>query len=164
MVRPGPTNLGVARYAPVNDKDYATRNILPTSSRPEHIYTLTIFNSICHSMDISSIVNEQSQAPQPPTQKAGQMILNAAIDSATPDRVRKVLKEVCADNPEAFEAACDKLLVDETTNGSSKRKRPDPNAEHRFEVCEQCECEYDVTDNPEKTCTWHPGKYTLPLQ
>jgi hypothetical protein len=109
-------------------------------------------------MDISSIVNEQSQAPQPPTQKAGQMILNAAIDSATLDRARKVLKEICAENTQAFEAACDKLLVNETANGSAKRKRPDPSAQHRFEICVQCESEYDVTDNPEKACTWHPGK------
>ncbi|KAF1921474.1 hypothetical protein BDU57DRAFT_50909 [Ampelomyces quisqualis] len=138
MVRPDFTNLSVARYALVNDKDYATRRHVPA---------------------LDCIVNVQSKAPQSPTQKADQMILHAAIHSATFCRLRQTLKEICAENPQAFEAACDKLLVDERANGSSKRKRPGPNAQHRFEICVQCESAYDVTDNSDTACIWHPGTY-----
>lgn len=94
-------------------------------------------------------------------QEEGYKILNAAIDSANLDRVRKVLKEVCTNNPLAFDKACNRLLVNQNSDGSLKRKRPDLNTKHRFEICVHCTSEYDITNNPKDSCTWHEGKHTF---
>jgi hypothetical protein len=121
-------------------------------------------NNNLFAMDISSLVNN---TPPPTsdvnnTQTAPQSALFGAIDSATPERVRQVLREICATNPEAFRSACDKLLVANDAaialpDSDMKRKRE--THQLRYEICVQCEEEYDVLDNEEGACEWHPGPY-----
>jgi hypothetical protein len=90
-------------------------------------------------MDISSIVNDNSSAPQKDNSNGSNpdpAALLTAIDSANLDRVRTVLREICTANPQAFQLACDKLLVGyEHTNSAqpevnspsgAKRKRDPP--------------------------------------
>jgi hypothetical protein len=119
-------------------------------------------------MDISSIMNGTSQpsrngnSGQPDVDSS---ILFDAINSATLDRVQQVLREICTEDPVAFKLACDKLLVGQGAKSqansdiSTKRKREGPF--QRYEICEQCEEEYDVLDNPDDACIWHPGKFNM---
>jgi hypothetical protein len=78
----------------------------------------------------------------------------SAINSATLERVQTVLREICAQNPQAFELASAKLLV--PNRDDAKRKR-DSTHQQRYEICVQCEEEYDVLDNEQGACEWHPG-------
>jgi hypothetical protein len=124
-------------------------------------------------MDISSVVNGS-----PPTATNGnatasngnatashadQLALLNAIDSANADRVRTVLREICIANPEAFQLACDQLLVGHgqpnDTKTGTKRKHDSP--QQRYEICEQCKQEYDVLNNADDACIWHSGKTLL---
>lgn len=105
--------------------------------------------------------------------------LHAVIDSTLPDRLRGLLKDLTVASPSTYAFVQRELVVQP---GARKRARPeDKNArdesstlEHdsdssgeesdasvgrqRFEVCEQCDEEYDVLNNPKKSCTWHEGK------
>jgi hypothetical protein len=100
-------------------------------------------------------------------------ILFEAITSATPDRVRNILREICAMNTtEAREHTITKLLVakdqvgscapeDRTTPSGSvgrKRKRDDAMLQ-RYEFCVQCKHEYDLLSNYQNSCKWHPRMY-----
>ncbi|KAF2825775.1 hypothetical protein CC86DRAFT_34829 [Ophiobolus disseminans] len=88
--------------------------------------------------------------PSKPTQHAAQAhILSTAIQSASLTRLQTVLQEICLESPEAYNLACQKLLV-----SSGKRKRE---STHRYEICAQCKQEYDVTQNCSDACQWHPG-------
>jgi hypothetical protein len=118
-------------------------------------------------MDISSLVNntppptsnpDSNSVTMPSSTPTALSTLHDAIDSATADRVRKVLKEICAANPQARELASEALLV--PNEGSAKRKRDKGTTPHqqRYEVCMQCDEEYDVLDNPVGACEYHPGK------
>lgn len=95
-----------------------------------------------------------------------------AIASASPDRVRNILRELCAINTEAREHTMTTLLVaydqvepyaleDRTTPSFSvgrKRKREDTMLK-RYEMCVQCKKEYDISNNNQYSCKWHPRKY-----
>jgi hypothetical protein len=127
-------------------------------------------------MDISFVVNGS-----PPTatngnstpsngnataSNADQPALLDAIDSANLYRVRTVLREICIANPQAFQVACNELLVGHSqpsskddTKAGTKRKHDPP--QQRYEICEQCKEEYDVLDNPEDACIWHSGTTLL---
>jgi hypothetical protein len=81
-------------------------------------------------MDISSIFNPAVPAAlidTPIVPLAEESVLLSAIESATIDRLCKVLREICTENPHAFQVACDNLLVQETCNDANdagtKRKR-----------------------------------------
>lgn len=113
-------------------------------------------------MDISSIMNDTSRSSEnsrPNNISVDASVLHNAIDSATIDRLRTVLRAICTENPAAFKLACDNLLVVQGADGNTdtKRKRDEPL--QRFETCEQCKEEYDVLDNPDDACVWHPGKH-----
>lgn len=88
-------------------------------------------------------------------------LLSSAIEAATPERLRKTLQEMCNKSPEAFNLACSALLTNPDISAASggpnvaaagkKRKR--------FEMCFQCEKEYNVEDNHESSCVWHSGTF-----
>ncbi|KAJ4296794.1 hypothetical protein N0V90_006842 [Kalmusia sp. IMI 367209] len=109
--------------------------------------------------------------------------LSNAIDSATPDRLRAVLHKVSAEIPGAFAAISNELLL---KPGALKRAAPwadhsagdeedpgheedsdysdeEPNAgparkrRQRYEICGQCDKEYDVLLNGKTECRWHDG-------
>ncbi|KAG9191106.1 hypothetical protein G6011_09194 [Alternaria panax] len=100
--------------------------------------------------------------------------LDDAIEILTTSRLQTVLREICNESPEAFKLVCDKLLVMEhqldrpivsLLDGplaetpafkiprAGKRGREIPG--RRYEICEQCEKEYDTLE--EKLCVWHLG-------
>jgi hypothetical protein len=112
-------------------------------------------------MDISSIINNNAPAVQDEnatTSNPDHPALLEAINSANIDRIRTILREICTASPQAFQLACDKLLINHaksSSNSSAKKKRDPPQL--RYEICQQCEEEYDVLDNVEDACTWHPG-------
>jgi hypothetical protein len=121
-----------------------------------------------------------------------------AIDSATPDRLRTLLKNLSTTSSANFESIQGELMLQ---HGALKRARsendeddddeddddeddddedddddssedsglddesdnPDeqtdaPANRQRFEICEQCNKEYDVLHNDKKSCQWHQGK------
>jgi hypothetical protein len=71
--------------------------------------------------------------------------LSDAIDSATA-------------NPQAHKLASEALLVPEKSSAKRKRAKNASAHSQRYEVCIQCHEEYDVLDNDEDACEYHPGK------
>ncbi|KAJ4355599.1 uncharacterized protein N0V89_003619 [Didymosphaeria variabile] len=106
-----------------------------------------------------------------------------AIQSATADRVRVVLRDICIYQPTAFEAAYQKLLVDdgetfdvgdEEEDESAPEARASPKTpkrrvtkaapnlqagskRRRYEICHQCDEEYDAVANARTSCVYHDG-------
>jgi len=124
-------------------------------------------------------------------------LLNA-INSATPSRLRAVLKSLCVKDKANFAYVQDALLVqpgvlkrawserdkdgedddddehksedgseDAGAEDESEYSDSEPNApasRQRFEICVQCDKEYDVLQNHKRSCEWHDGKSdTRPL-
>ncbi|KAJ5950843.1 uncharacterized protein N7479_009256 [Penicillium vulpinum] len=80
-------------------------------------------------------------------------ILDRAINDASDQTVRAVLKSICAKSDEARKEAENQLLVSATeTESSDKNKRRVP----RYAFCVNCEKEFDVTTKTEKNCRYHP--------
>ncbi|PVH96153.1 hypothetical protein DM02DRAFT_599716 [Periconia macrospinosa] len=98
-------------------------------------------------------------APQNP-QDNDRALLSSAIETATPSRLRKAFQEICDKSPEAFNLACSALLTKPGTaaaaEGSNAASAGDKRK--RFEICIQCEKEYNVETNDEKSCVWHSGE------
>ncbi|CAI6340737.1 unnamed protein product [Periconia digitata] len=86
-------------------------------------------------------------------------LLVQAIDTATIQRLQKTLKEICDQSPEAYNIARSKLLIGTAVdaNPSEGQKRKHELGVQRYEICEQCEKEYDVEENGEDACAWHAG-------
>ena len=125
-----------------------------------------------------------------------------AIDSATPDRLRTLLKDLSATAPANFAYVQSKLMLqpgtlkrawaeyekscengdedeedenngdgsDDTTEDAghdyestySDEQAHAPASRQRFEICGQCNEEYDVLLNDRKSCEWHDGKLPAP--
>jgi hypothetical protein len=87
--------------------------------------------------------------------------LEEAIVSATAHRVKQVLLSICNKNAVCRHLASQELLVSTeiqvsaTENGGSRKR-----VRKAFEICCQCEEEYDVLENEETKglCVYHPGK------
>jgi hypothetical protein len=81
--------------------------------------------------------------------------LGRAINDASDQRLRVVLKSICAKNDQARKEAESHFLVmaTDTEESSDSNKRAVP----RYAVCVNCEKEFDVTTNTEKACRYHPG-------
>lgn len=84
--------------------------------------------------------------------------LNEAIDSATLSRLQTILHSICADSKEASELVSKALFVQDDISTSRKRKADDEDSSLRYEICVQCEQEFDTTHNYEFSCQWHEGK------
>ncbi|KAI9738722.1 MAG: hypothetical protein M1834_008227 [Cirrosporium novae-zelandiae] len=78
--------------------------------------------------------------------------LHAAIFSATPDRLRSTLLQICNQSPATAALVSDKLLINEGNGGRVKRKQS------RYEVCKNCNREFSAEKNFDGACLWHPGK------
>ena len=70
--------------------------------------------------------------------------LEKAIATATPERLEIVLNTICNRNTEAAVLAPELMLT-----SSKKRKR--------YEICDNCNQEFDVNENNDKACQFHPG-------
>lgn len=104
--------------------------------------------------------------------------LHDAIDSATPERVRALLKHLSTTSSANFAYVQGELML---RPGALKRARPEhqdeedhvaesdysdeqtdaPARRQRFEICEQCGEEYAVLYNDKKSCQWHAAKYPV---
>jgi len=96
--------------------------------------------------------------------------LEEVVKTSTHKRLRTVLLETCNESPEAFKLVHDKLFVKEEQVGRPAVSLLDgpladnsafklPRAQkrgRRYDVCEQCETEFDILK--EEKCVWHPGK------
>jgi hypothetical protein len=110
------------------------------------------------------------------------------IDSATPHRLRTLLRNLSTTSPANFKSLQGELMLqhgalkrawsendedddDEDDNDDSledsghdvesddsDEQTDAPANRQRFEICEQCNKEYDVLDNDKKSCQWHQGK------
>ncbi|KAJ5158582.1 uncharacterized protein N7500_008233 [Penicillium coprophilum] len=83
-------------------------------------------------------------------------ILDRAINDASDETLRVVLKSICAKNAEARKEAEIQLLVmapDSKENSASNKRLV-----ARYASCVNCEKEFDVTTNTEKACRYHPKK------
>jgi hypothetical protein len=109
--------------------------------------------------------------------KADSTLLENAIRNATSPRLVETLWEICQGSVEAFNLACDKLLVgdedeeeqDESTkNGTATEEAEEIDSaavlqrkrvltRSRYEVCKQCHQEYDVEENGPDSCVFHDG-------
>lgn len=80
--------------------------------------------------------------------------LGRAINNASDQRLRVVLKSICAKNDQARKEAESQFLVmaTNTEKSSDSNKRAAP----RYAFCINCEKEFDVTTNTEKNCRYHP--------
>lgn len=107
-------------------------------------------------------------------------LLNEAIDAISADRLREFVRELCTTSEAARKHFSDRLLVaqalpvvDLTTEdadnkpaeGSASTERKRKHTRQRYEVCEQCNDEYDVETNGPTSCVWHDGslKHPSPL-
>lgn len=88
--------------------------------------------------------------------------LGRAINNASDQRLRMVLKSICAKNDQARKEAESQFLVmaTDTEEGSDSNKSAVP----RHAFCVNCEKEFDVTTNMEKSCRYHPGTITQKLR
>ncbi|PYI14446.1 hypothetical protein BO99DRAFT_406654 [Aspergillus violaceofuscus CBS 115571] len=108
--------------------------------------------------------------------------LEHAITSTSPEILQNVVKDLCADMPEARNHLSSRLLLPEeqivlvksteTTNGpleaGSKRKRGSQDSvpasdenkkvKLRYATCQNCTEEFDVTKNTSTSCHFHPSK------
>ncbi|EJT69656.1 hypothetical protein GGTG_12540 [Gaeumannomyces tritici R3-111a-1] len=93
-------------------------------------------------------------------------LLNEAIHTISADRLREFVRELCTTSETARKHFSDRLLVDLTTEdadntpaeegASTGQKRK--HTRQRYEVCEQCNNEYDVETNGPTSCVWHDGE------
>jgi hypothetical protein len=107
------------------------------------------------------------------------------IDSATPHRLRTLLRNLSTTSPANFKSLQGELMLqhgalkralsenadeedddDDSSEDSghdvgsddSEKRTDAPANRQRFEICEQCNKEYDVLYNDKKSCQWHQGK------
>lgn len=114
-------------------------------------------------------------------------LLLDAINLSNLHRLRAILTEICTESTHAYDIACHRLLVELEDDSSSNLPpgsegdsegndlgdgtqdeeeaiSPPKDKKHkaltlRFEMCEQCEEEYNVEENYEDACLWHAGMY-----
>ncbi|KAJ5420697.1 hypothetical protein N7465_003216 [Penicillium sp. CMV-2018d] len=80
--------------------------------------------------------------------------LGRAINNASDQRLRMVLKSICAKNDQARKEAESQFLVMATNTEESSDG--DKRAVPRHAFCVNCKKEFDVTTNMEKSCRYHP--------
>lgn len=113
--------------------------------------------------------------------------LHNIIDSATPERLRAVMKDLLKKSssnsdhiqgelalpPGALKRAwsvdeeSDNETEDSGNDYESDYSDEDVNAtvkRQRFEICGQCSEEYDALLNDKKSCQWHDGKLDLYIE
>jgi hypothetical protein len=82
--------------------------------------------------------------------------LQEAIKSATHERLRVTLLAMCSKSEEASKLASEELLVQ--SSATKKRKSDDEHSNVRYDMCTQCDKEFDTTANGPESCQWHDGK------
>lgn len=102
------------------------------------------------------------------------------IDTTTPDRLRALLKDLSRKTPSNWDHIRGDLMLQpgtlkrawsekeedgqsEEDSGQNESDYSDeqvdgPASRRRFEICDQCDKEYDTLLNNKKSCVWHQGK------
>lgn len=169
----------------IPDQSWLMTRSCPTSTtRMNATFLCVPISFAAVGMNISGIPNPAMAASTESTSRA---LLKAAIESATPQRLRVTLQRMCDDNAECFRLASEQLLTRQTTesnghgatkghkskegcetqsaqmptNNTKSRKRGLDTLRQRYQVCVQCDEEYDVYENEgeEDLCRWHEGMY-----
>lgn len=116
-------------------------------------------------------------------QEPNRKLLDEAIEAATPERLREMLRATIIEFDEAFEFVCSEMLVDENAPDDEDEDEDEEEEEAeaasvapaaskrkieyttlRYEVCRQCNEEYDASDNTKERCVYHPGTFFLPYK
>jgi len=109
-----------------------------------------------------------------------------ALDAANVDRLRLTLEKICKQSDAALHLVCNELLVRESdlekhnkesnsayfggskekgsknsVNGTSLKRKREEHVGVRYATCEQCEQEFDATENGEESCEWHDGELEI---
>ena len=107
--------------------------------------------------------NDDSAASSPNGATDASHTLEEAIETATASRLRTVLHQMCQDSHLVRDLATKALLSPTITptEGTSESNLNGRRKRKRFEVCEQCNDEYEVERNEMGLCVYHPGKYSL---
>lgn len=84
--------------------------------------------------------------------------LELAIKTASEERLRALLTSICKEIPEASQKVVKELFVDSSIVKNvpgqvAGIKRPIS----RYERCGNCKNEFDITENSETSCRYHPG-------
>jgi hypothetical protein len=82
--------------------------------------------------------------------------LQEVIKSATDERLRVTLLAMCSKSEEASKLASEELLVQ--SSATKKRKSDDEHSNIRYDMCTQCDKEFDTTTNGPESCQWHDGE------
>jgi hypothetical protein len=102
-------------------------------------------------------------------------ILWDALKGASKGRLFLTLTKIIKTDPDAAAIASSLLLAESKQDTSAKRKTSEvsTSAEEqdvatsgvlpakkvkRYEVCVQCDEEFDITNNNAEACQWHPGR------
>ncbi|KAJ5827107.1 hypothetical protein N7447_003870 [Penicillium robsamsonii] len=88
------------------------------------------------------------------------LILDRAINDASAQTLRVVLKSICAKNDEARKDAENQLLA--MTHRYQGELRGNKRLFPRYALCINCKKEFDVTTNTEKACRYHPSMTARP--
>jgi hypothetical protein len=95
--------------------------------------------------------------------------LKLAIDTVTPEVLRVIVTNMCQENQWSRERVASSLLVTEdkvSKDASDDEEYPANEKEHsstskrlrpRYAYCENCEKEFDVTENTSTSCKFHTG-------
>lgn len=99
--------------------------------------------------------------------------LESAIYTVSEKTLREVFKSICASCPDAKHEAAKQLLVAETDVKKRKKNSsaavPEPESKTpaetpkekkqvpRYEFCDNCKDQFDVSTNTSTSCQYHPG-------
>ncbi|ORY15296.1 hypothetical protein BCR34DRAFT_478044, partial [Clohesyomyces aquaticus] len=75
------------------------------------------------------------------------------------NRLRTTLREICQNSEEAFGFACTASLLGKGELKKAGQKRKRAYTRQRFEICGQCDTEYDALSNATVSCIWHTVYY-----
>ncbi|KAJ9609962.1 hypothetical protein H2200_006292 [Cladophialophora chaetospira] len=84
--------------------------------------------------------------------------LTDAIDAATASRLRMVLHQLCEDSSEAKNLVTKALLLPSAESNLSALGDTTSRKRKRYEVCKNCNKEYEVERNNHGNCVYHPGE------
>jgi len=88
-----------------------------------------------------------------------------AINSATDSRLRKVLIQLCEDSASAKDLVSKALFLPSRDGKPSSPNQTNSKKRKRYEICMECDQEYDVKANDEAgtaLCVFHLGKFCWP--
>ena len=84
--------------------------------------------------------------PYLPSPEPSETSIEIALDTAPVSQLRRLLKDLVRDHPDAAHKAAEQLTIPISTSKNLKRKA--------YETCIHCEAEYHVKDNTNGCCVY----------